>query len=53
MRPGIVSAMNDRDIKQELEGSWVSHFTTGYGKKMVAYRRVDGSLIRSRPEPEA
>ncbi|XP_041950400.1 ankyrin repeat and SOCS box protein 2-like isoform X2 [Alosa sapidissima] len=42
-----------RDIKQELEGSWVSQYTTGYGKRMVAYRRLDGTLIRTEPEPDA
>ncbi|XP_030627895.1 ankyrin repeat and SOCS box protein 2 [Chanos chanos] len=29
----------------------VSHFTTGYGKRMVAYRSYDGSL-QVEPEPE-
>ncbi|XP_062407425.1 ankyrin repeat and SOCS box protein 2-like isoform X2 [Sardina pilchardus] len=41
-----------RDIKQEIEGSWISHYTTGYGKRMVAYRRFDGTLIRTEPEPD-
>ncbi|XP_063079589.1 ankyrin repeat and SOCS box protein 2-like isoform X2 [Engraulis encrasicolus] len=42
-----------RDIKKELEGCWVSQYTTGYGKRMVAYRRMDGTLITQEPEPEA
>ncbi|XP_056150230.1 ankyrin repeat and SOCS box protein 2-like [Lampris incognitus] len=30
----------------------VSHFITGYGRRMVAYRRRDGSLIHVAPELE-
>lgn len=30
----------------------VSRFMTGSGKKMVAYRRVDGSLVHMVPEAE-
>ncbi|KAM4632843.1 ankyrin repeat and SOCS box protein 2-like [Polymixia lowei] len=30
----------------------VSHFMTGYGKRMVAYHRADGNLIHIAPEPE-
>ncbi|XP_066533927.1 ankyrin repeat and SOCS box protein 2-like [Hoplias malabaricus] len=30
----------------------VSHFTTGYGKRMVAYRRYDGTLVEVKPEAE-
>ncbi|XP_077595018.1 ankyrin repeat and SOCS box protein 2-like isoform X2 [Stigmatopora nigra] len=30
----------------------VGRFTTGAGKKMLAYRRRDGTLVRAVPEPE-
>ncbi|XP_044025682.1 ankyrin repeat and SOCS box protein 2 isoform X3 [Siniperca chuatsi] len=30
----------------------VSHFMTGSGKRMVAYRRADGNLVHIAPEPE-
>lgn len=30
----------------------VSHFMTGSGKKMMAYRKADGTLVRIVPEPE-
>ncbi|XP_070782008.1 ankyrin repeat and SOCS box protein 2-like [Enoplosus armatus] len=30
----------------------VSHFMTGSGKKMVAYRKANGSLVHIAPEPE-
>ncbi|KAF5879917.1 ankyrin repeat and SOCS box protein 2-like, partial [Clarias magur] len=30
----------------------VSHFTTGSGKRMVAYRRSDGTLMEVKPEAE-
>ncbi|KAL2082021.1 hypothetical protein ACEWY4_021839 [Coilia grayii] len=42
-----------RNITKEMEGCWVSQYTTGYGKRMVAYRRFDGTLISTQPEPEA
>ncbi|XP_034555975.1 ankyrin repeat and SOCS box protein 2-like [Notolabrus celidotus] len=31
---------------------YVSHFRTGSGKKMVAYRKPDGTLVHLCPEPE-
>ncbi|XP_074541235.1 ankyrin repeat and SOCS box protein 2 [Halichoeres trimaculatus] len=31
---------------------YVSHFMTGSGKKMVAYRKPDGTLVHIGPEPE-
>ncbi|XP_035535181.1 ankyrin repeat and SOCS box protein 2-like [Morone saxatilis] len=30
----------------------ISHFMTGSGKRMMAYRRADGSLVHIVPEPE-
>ncbi|XP_034436520.1 ankyrin repeat and SOCS box protein 2-like isoform X1 [Hippoglossus hippoglossus] len=30
----------------------ISCFTTGSGKRMLAYRRADGSLVHTAPEPE-
>ncbi|CAJ1077855.1 ankyrin repeat and SOCS box protein 2 isoform X1 [Xyrichtys novacula] len=31
---------------------YISHFMTGSGKRMVAYRKTDGTLVHIGPEPE-
>ncbi|XP_058234658.1 ankyrin repeat and SOCS box protein 2 isoform X1 [Hemibagrus wyckioides] len=40
-----------RDRKNQ-QSVIVSHFVTGYGKRMVAYRTLDGTLIEVKPEAE-
>ncbi|XP_076873728.1 ankyrin repeat and SOCS box protein 2-like isoform X2 [Brachyhypopomus gauderio] len=40
-----------RDDNQQ-PATVVSHFVTGNGKRMVAYRRFDGTLIEIKPESE-
>ncbi|MCJ8744007.1 hypothetical protein PDJAM_G00101320 [Pangasius djambal] len=38
--------------KNDQQSVTVSHFITGNGKRMVAYRRYDGTLIKVKPEEE-
>lgn len=38
--------------KNEQQPVIMSHFITGNGKRMVAYRRYDGTLIEVKPEAE-
>lgn len=37
--------------RKSFEGT-VSYFVTGSGKRMVAYRKPDGTLLYILPEPE-
>ncbi|XP_022519172.2 ankyrin repeat and SOCS box protein 2 isoform X1 [Astyanax mexicanus] len=41
-----------RDTSNEQSPVIVSHFTSGNGKPMVAYRRYDGTLVEVKPEAE-
>ncbi|XP_072553479.1 ankyrin repeat and SOCS box protein 2 [Salminus brasiliensis] len=41
-----------RDMDNQQSPLIASHFTTGNGKRMVAYRRYDGTLIEVKPEAE-
>ncbi|TKS65101.1 Ankyrin repeat and SOCS box protein 2 [Collichthys lucidus] len=43
---------NERPPDPKTFDGIVSRFRTGSGKKMVAYRRLDGSLVHIFPEPE-
>lgn len=38
-------------IRKLFEGT-VSHYITGNGQRMVAYRKYDGVLVHVCPEPE-
>ncbi|XP_026854845.2 ankyrin repeat and SOCS box protein 2 isoform X2 [Electrophorus electricus] len=41
-----------RDNDNQQAGTIVSHFITGNGRRMVAYRRYDGTLVEIKPETE-
>ncbi|XP_026803897.3 ankyrin repeat and SOCS box protein 2 isoform X1 [Pangasianodon hypophthalmus] len=49
--PAPCPANPPRD-KNDQQSVTVSHFITGNGKRMVAYRRYDGTLIQVKPEEE-
>ncbi|XP_027003320.1 ankyrin repeat and SOCS box protein 2 isoform X2 [Tachysurus fulvidraco] len=51
LTPPPCPANPPRDRKDQ-QSVIVSHFVTGYGKRMVAYRTFDGTLIEVKPEAE-
>ncbi|XP_028809472.1 ankyrin repeat and SOCS box protein 2 [Denticeps clupeoides] len=40
-------------INTDLTNCTISHFITGYGQRMIAYRQADGTLVCTKPEEEA
>ncbi|XP_058611090.1 ankyrin repeat and SOCS box protein 2 isoform X2 [Onychostoma macrolepis] len=50
--PAACPANPTRETMNPQYLSSISHFMTGYGKRMVVYRKHDGSIMQVVPEPE-